>query len=733
VGTALAAVGGWRFARASAPVSGPIILLSIDSLRADRLPIYGYTGVKTPALDALARDGVVFERAYSHAPQTLPAHASLLSGRLPFDTGVRDNLGFRIAPRERLIAEMLRDRGYATGGIVSSYVLRRDTGIAQGFSFFDDDLPGRADSVFGAVQRDGVESVLVAENWLGSIDTTRAFLFLHLYDPHAARRTSPEAAAGDPYDAEVASVDEVIGRFVRYLKSHQLYDQSTIIVVSDHGEGLGDHGEQGHGLFVYEEAVRVPLIVKQAAGEAAGRRVPNPVQHVDIVPTILDLARAPVPDNLRGRSLKPLLEGRDDFDDQRIYSESLYALYHFGASQLTSLTDGRYRYIAAPREELYDLRADPAQRDNIAESNPRTATSMREELEQLVGDAAPPPAADVTGPERDRLQSLGYVGMRLAAPTTAAAERPDPKDLLPLVETYRTAFEHARAHEWRAAIDALRTLTGPADTPAAAATTRADVQAADAWRQIGEFAQLSGRSEMGLDAYRRAATLAPGPLPHLAAADLLLRLRRLDEAAKHAAEAIRMSADDDAPRLAEAHAVLARIAVARGDADTARREAGRAEAADASRPIRAFIEGRLLQDQGEFTAAAAQLEHAIEAIEEADAPPMRDLHHSYAEVLGELQRTADAERQLLLELAAFPDHVRARGTLAAIYQATDRTELAAAAVEDITRFAPTAEGYAAAARLWTSFGNPAAAAAVRAEARRSLPSGVPPVASASQQ
>ena len=204
VSMALAAVGGWRYARASAPVSGPIILISVDALRADHLPAYGYRGVRTPAIDALAADGVVFERAYSHSPQTLPAHASLLSGRLPFETGVRDNAGFVVKDAERLLAEMLSDRGYATGGVVSSYVLRRETGIGQGFAFFDSDMPA-SETGSRRLERRGEESVALAEEWLEGAGTERAFLFLHLHEPHAPHAapdrfepTSPTTARSLP-------------------------------------------------------------------------------------------------------------------------------------------------------------------------------------------------------------------------------------------------------------------------------------------------------------------------------------------------------------------------------------------------------------------------------------------------------------------------------------------------------------------------------------------------------
>ena len=205
------------------------------------MPPYGYTHVKTPAIAALAADGVVFERAYSHSPQTLPAHAALLSGKLPSENGVRVDEGAAIKPGERLLPQMLRDRGYATAGVVSSALLGKGTGIGQGFEFFES--PSLAGS------RDGDESETIAERWLAS-HSTRAFMFLHLDEPHAPYEPPDRFAEFAAYDGEIAYADEIVGRLVKYLKSHQLYDRSTIVLLSDHGEGLGEHGEDEHGLFV---------------------------------------------------------------------------------------------------------------------------------------------------------------------------------------------------------------------------------------------------------------------------------------------------------------------------------------------------------------------------------------------------------------------------------------------------------------------------------------------------
>ena len=208
----LAAFGGWRFAKASAPVNGPIVLISIDALRPDHLGAYGYAGARTPSIDRLAEDGIVFERAYAHVPQTLPAHVSLLTGRLPFETGVRDVAGYALPDSVRTIAEMLRDRGYATGGIVSTFLLRKETGIGHGFAFFDADLPpadGKA--VDAGLVRDGADSEKVAEHWLNSIGTSRAFLFLHLAEPHAPYTAAENIGELSPYDAEITYADEIVG------------------------------------------------------------------------------------------------------------------------------------------------------------------------------------------------------------------------------------------------------------------------------------------------------------------------------------------------------------------------------------------------------------------------------------------------------------------------------------------------------------------------------------------
>jgi arylsulfatase A-like enzyme/thioredoxin-like negative regulator of GroEL len=673
LGTALAAIGGWRYARASAPVNGPIIVISIDTLRADHLPPYGYRKVRTPAIDALAADGVVFERAYAHAPQTLPAHVSMLSGRLPFETGVRDEADAAVKAGERLLPQLLRERGYTTAGIVSTSLLRRETGVGQGFDFFDAEMPEDAPA-----ERDGAESESIAERWLDQQRSSRVFLFLHLNEPHAPYAPPPRFADGAaPYDGEIAYADDIVGRLTHYLKAHQLYDQSTIVLLSDHGEGLGDHGEQEHGLFVYDEVLHVPFIVKQAANASPGRRVSDLVQQVDLVPTILDLVKAPVPGNLRGRSLRPLLDGTGHPSEQPVYAEALFGRIHFGWSDLTTIFDGRYRYIRAPREELYDVRRDPGERENLADNDAPAQRALGDALDRLAGK-----------------------------PAASGAPAADPKDNVEILETYRAAMALGGERRWNQAIALLQSIV------------KREPELIEVWSQIAAFAMSIDRYEVAADAYQRVSTLEPSNAgAYLGAASALLKEHKVDEARERAERALE-AASGGVPARAAAHALLARIALTRHDAEDAREEAALAREADPTLPMPAFIDGHLLYDESKLEEALAFFEKAIAEIRKAHASPMPELHSYAADTLARLQRFPEAETHYVEELRAFPQNTRARAGLATLYQATDRPDEAGRVLSDLTRMTPTPESYALAARLWKTFGNRHQAEAVRAEARR---------------
>ena len=709
-GTVLAAVGGWRYARASAPVSGPIVLVSIDGLRADRFPAYGDTSLATPALDALSADGVVFERFYSHIPQTLPAHAAMFSSRLPFETGVRDSAGFKLKDSERTLAEVLSDRDYATGAIVSSYALRRSTGIAQGFAFFDDQLEtGDRDideTAVGVVSRDGDASERIAETWLQSIATPRAFLFLHVTNAPASRGATVQPDDRDAYDAHVEQADEVVGRLVKYLKGHQLYDQSTIIVTSAYGNGLGDHVERAHGLLVYDEVMRVPLIVKQAAGEGAGRRVTDLAQQMDVMPTILDLAKAPAPDEVRGRSLTPLLAGARRFPARFAYSESLLGHYHFGLAPAFAVTDGRHHLIRTNRQELYDLEKDPGEQHNLADDQPELAAELNAALDHILNSKAIDRPSNPGQDELQRLEALGYGTSSGFEPTTGDGPLTEPRDWAPVVNAYREAVDFDVRREWPAAIRIFRALTKEHPTSSLF------------WNRLAQVAERAGHFDVATEARARVIALNPeSPEPLVAAASTDLEARRLDDATRHAKQALAITGASGA-LAGNAFEVLARVALLRHDPVDARQQAALASSANPARPLPSLVDARLLLEQKRYEDALAAAEEGLADLDHSGGQPIADLNLLAAEALLRLERPLEAEALFLDELRAFPLAVRARTELAVLYQAMSRVDEADRALSDLIRIVPTPDAFAQASRTWAAFGNPRQAAAVREQARR---------------
>ena len=703
VGLSAAAWFWWPGARGPAELSGPIVLVSIDTLRADRLPVYGYAATHTPAIDALAADGVLFEQAWAHAPQTLPSHASIFTGRLPFEHGVRDNLGFVLKPGEPTLASMLRARGFATGGFVSAYVMRGETGLSGGFDTYDDRLPPASPEVaIGEVQRDGQETVASALKWLEAQQSPRFFVFLHLYEPHTPYEPPVRFREFKPYDGEVAYSDELTGRLIAGLRDRGLYDRSLIVVLSDHGEGLGDHGEQEHGLFLYSETTRVPLIIKLPGQREAGRRVEAPAQHIDLLPTVLDFLHAPGPQGLRGRSLVPALSGQT-IPEQGIYAEALYARFHFAWSELYSLTDARYRFIRAPRDELYDLEIDRGERENVAGSREPTRIAMRQALEQLMAGAKIDEPAKATPEDRERLKALGYVGMQATVGTQPGADSlPDPKDKVQVLEQYRRALELVRTARPEEAVTALRGIAG--ENPGMA----------DVWSELGGLLLRLGRTGEAIEAYQRLVVAAPhDPSGLVTVAQLLVQSGKLDEARAQATAALTTESGTDPRWKAAAHKVLMRIALERGDLTGARAEAARAQEADPSIPLPDFVEGLIRYNTGRFNEALPYFAKAAAASAQRTFQ-VPDLHYYLGDILARQERFDEAERELSLEVRLFPSNLRARSAKAMLYRAQGRNEDADREIESMLRATPSPEAYGLAVKLWTMFGEPEKAQAARA-------------------
>jgi arylsulfatase A-like enzyme/tetratricopeptide (TPR) repeat protein len=410
-----------------------VLLITLDTTRADFVGVYGQQPVRTPALDRLAAEGVLFTNAATSVPLTLPAHTSLMTGTWPLDHGVRDNVNFLVRPEERTLAEALQEGGFTTSAVIGAYVLHHGWGLDQGFDDYDDRFEGWSERSFKGptLERKATEVARRAIEWWDGHPDGRFFVWLHFYDPHFPYEPPDEFAdqyPDQPYAGEIAYTDSELGRVFDYLKQRGLYDTTLIVVVGDHGEGLQQHREPDHGIFLYESTMRVPLIIRAPGGRLRGR-VEELSRQIDVMPTILEFLGLPVPDSVRGESLLPLMAGRAPSGERFAYGETFYSRFHYGWSELQSLRDSRYKYVRAPRSELYDLRDDPGETFDLVDVHPGIAEDLGSRLEALIADAgvdAGAPMEQQIDPETlDRLQSLGYVG---SVVTVTGDELPDPKD-----------------------------------------------------------------------------------------------------------------------------------------------------------------------------------------------------------------------------------------------------------------------------------------------------------------
>ena len=685
----LAAAGLPSCRRGKGFEGAPVVLISIDTLRADHLPAYGYRGVETPALDALASESVVFENAVAQAPLTLPSHVSVFTGLSPFQHGVRDNAGYRLAKEKATLAAFLKARGYATGGAVSAIVLDRGSGVAQGFDFWEDRIESRdAAETVGRVQRAGAQTERLLEDWIDGLPSGKPFLaFLHLYEPHTPYEPPEglrERYASRPYDGEIAAADAVVGSFTGYLRRKGIYERAIVVFFSDHGEGLGDHGEDEHGIFLYRETTHVPLFVK-LPGKAAGARAASPAALSDIFPSIARWIGQAPPPGLAGR---PLLDPAVPIPaDRRVYSETLYPRLHFGWSDLASLTDDRYQYVEAPRPELYDWKADPTQKSDLARQLSPAFRSMRAEIAAMDRPLQAPGASD---PETlAKLASLGYI----SASRSNLSEKnlPDPKDRLPTLDLLKQASRLMAQHREDEAVASLKKLA------------QENPLMLDAWETLARTARRAGRPREALAALEAADKLSPAtPQILLGLADLHRELKEYNKA-----RALALAAGEaGAPGF---HLVLASIALDQGDAATARTEA-RAALGD-SRTARGpwVLLARADVLAGDLPAALADTDRALEAEKTWKQPPLVGLQAVRGDVLARMGREKEAQEAFQAEIRAFPENLDGWSKLALLHASAGRAAELRDTVVAMTERNPTPAAYEAAARVCDTIGDAAGA------------------------
>ncbi len=469
------------------PSAPDIYLVTIDTLRADHVHCYGYERVQTPALDALAKDGIRFAQAFTPSPITNTSHTTILTGLLPSSHGVTD-FAVPLAAVHPTWAELLKQKGYHTAAFIGAVILDSKSlapGLDRGFDFYDN-FPEHplTKSRFGRVERRGMDVVQHAEKWMNAHPAGPHFVWVHLYDPHDPYEPPPpysQTYKDRLYDGEIAYADSALGNFVAYLKKLGRYENSVIVVVGDHGEGLGEHHEDTHGIFLYDSTTHVPLIVKLPSRSNAAKVVDAQVRTIDILPTVLDLLHASVPVKLDGESLKPYFGGAE-FASRTAFGETDYPL-RFGWAPLRSVREDRFKFIEAPKPELYDLQKDPGELKNEYSRTNEMVQKGRKLLTDLRAKnpaAAAGSAATASPGSANQLQALGYVGQTETSSTNAPSGLPDPKDKIEeqnLLHTAMIASEDERPAEARSALEKVLQLDSKSPT---------------ALKQIGELELKAG-------------------------------------------------------------------------------------------------------------------------------------------------------------------------------------------------------------------------------------------------
>lgn len=679
LGAALLAAGCRRTPPAE---SFSLVLVTLDTTRADRIGAFGGRAVPTPRIDRLAAEGTIALEAISQVPLTLPSHATILTGRYPASHGVRHNGIYHLRPEEETLAEHLRAAGFHTAAFVGSYVLNRGFGVEQGFETYDDvpvnRFAGGRDQVFEA-QRSADEVNAKVREWLEHRPPGRFFLWVHYYDPHdpyAPPESPKRKLAGQGYEREISYVDACLGDLVDALAAKGLLDGALLAVAGDHGESLGEHGEKTHGLFLYEGDVHVPLLLRAPGLVPEGRAIRGPVELADLAPTVLDYLKLAPLAKAEGRSLKARIEGSDDGKLAVAHAETLMPRLEFGWSDLAMVRDARFKYVRAPRPELYDLRDDPAEARDLSASDAERAGEMGSRLAAWESAARGAGTGDDAASRRPldpdeeaRLRSLGYLSGTAFKEGDGAAGSVDPKDGIAELRALDEARDRLAEGDPDGALARVAPIlkANPSNHEARATRILALVDKHELAAAEDEALQALALAGRGGPASERLATKARGLLASVyrlagkdAAAEreyrrlladdaenepvavdlarLLVETKRLDEAA---ALLDPLLARD--PRNGMALAARFELATARGD-DEARLAAARAMADEKTGDAATLLAaGRLLGERKEYARAAACLEVAVDLMPRPDPVVLGQLGVARL-AAGDLARAEEAFR-----------------------------------------------------------------------------------------
>lgn len=663
-----------------------VVLVSGDTLRADRLGCYGNRFVATPHLDRLAASGVLFENVTTVAPLTLPAHTSLFTGTYPMYHGIEDN-GTYVEADQITLAEILKDQGYATGAFVGAFVLDSRWGLNQGFDrYFDNfDTSKYERNRLDQAQRPGGEVLEEALPWLDSVKQGPFFAWIHLYDPHAPYdppepyRTQYEGqpwglyGRGGRYDGEVAYLDSVVGRLWSWLEREGLDETTLLAFIGDHGESLGEHGEGTHGFFIYGATTQVPFILVTPYREMRGRRVEAQVRIIDVMPTVLDLLGLDIPPHLQGVSLLSLASGQEEDLDLAAYSESRYPRNHYGWSELRSLRTSMFHFISAPHPELYDLRVDPLEEKNLAPQRPEAVRQFSAQIDEIVAlhtdeGAEDKGSADLDPETQAQLAALGYVGWGTKVEIDSSHPLADPKDKVELFNLITEAGIDTGQGRLEAAIEKMRRVLD------------SDPGVLEAYFTLGNLYKKTGDLSKAIETFEGALVRDPDYVPSLFNLALINRdSGRLKEALVGIRRCLELN-----PRHQEALLILGQIYFDLADLDEAEAAFGRLLEIN---PRSAKAENNL----GSVALSREELDEAEKHFLRAAEidPELASVHFNLGSLYQKRNDLPRAEAEYREEVRLHPDHLAAHHNLGLLYLETGNVDGQLEAFQEVVRLDPS--------------------------------------------
>jgi arylsulfatase A-like enzyme/predicted Zn-dependent protease len=666
-----------------------VILVTLDTTRADRIGCYGFSRIETPTLDALAARGVKFENCMSQTPLTLPSHSTLFTGTLPLFHGVRDNGGFILPQELTTMAEVFKADGYSTAAFIGAYVLDSKWGLNQGFDYYFDrfDLSKFEKISLGSVQRPANEVLDEALKWLGQNKDKKFFAWIHLYDPHTPYEPpSPfaEKYEKNPYLGEIAFADSQLARLGPFLEQDGLRQSTFLVIAGDHGESLGEHRESTHGFFIYQESLHVPLIFVTPFPALQGRSAPALVSLVDVMPTVLEMAGLPVPPQVQGESLVPFLFHPENNPDRYAYSETYYPRYHYGWSELKSYQNLKYKLIIAPQKELYDLTTDADEMRDLASAETDVLARLDSAAEDFIArrsqNAHQIDFRKIDPETREKLAALGYIGSFTDSKKLEGKPLANPKEKILVFNELSRAREMGMNGQVDEAVGVIRGIIAT------------DPDIGDAYFSIGNIYFKARRFKEAIPYFEEALARKPDdsfcvmniansyvnmgkpgdgesfvidylkkgfsdPQLYFLLGTLTFLQKKYDDALKYYDECLSYNSD-----LAAAHNAMAAIYIVRDDLPSAEKHIASALAIDPKLSNLNYNRAELLEKQGRLQEAADAYRVELE-----NSPKHFKASFNLSRLCREMGQPAEEEKYLRLTMDISPDFPISYFYLARLY------------------------------------------------------------------